>query len=57
MAVPRRKHSKSRKNKRRSVWAKIERPNLVACPQCHELRLPHRVCLKCGYYKGKEVTD
>ena len=22
------------------------------CPNCHERRLPHRACPKCGYFKG-----
>ena len=55
MGVPKRRQSHSRKNKRRSEWRKLEKPGLVECPQCHELRMPHRVCPECGYYDGKEV--
>ncbi|MDI3546480.1 MAG: large subunit ribosomal protein [Halanaerobiales bacterium] len=55
MAVPKRKTSKARKRKRRTHW-KLNTPNLVECPQCHELKLSHRVCPACGYYKGKEVV-
>lgn len=55
MAVPKRKTSKQRKRKRRTHW-KLSAPNLVECPQCHELKLPHRVCPDCGHYKGKEVV-
>ena len=55
MAVPKRKSSKSRKNMRRSnVW-KLSAPSFSKCPQCGELKLPHRVCGGCGYYKGKEI--
>ena len=37
MAVPKRKQSKARRDKRRSnVW-KLEAPTLVNCPQCGEL--------------------
>ena len=55
MAVPKRKHSKTRRDKRRSnVW-KIQAPALMKCPQCGEFKLPHRVCKTCGYYKGREV--
>ncbi|CDB24247.1 50S ribosomal protein L32 [Clostridium sp. CAG:557] len=55
MAVPKRKHSKARRDKRRSnVW-KIQAPALMKCPQCGEFKLPHRVCKTCGYYKGREV--
>ncbi|NLM97274.1 MAG: 50S ribosomal protein L32 [Halanaerobiaceae bacterium] len=55
MAVPKRKTSKARKRKRRTHW-KLNTPNLVECPQCHELKRPHRVCPSCGYYKGEEVV-
>ena len=54
MAVPKNKVSKARRDKRRANW-KLTAPNLVECPQCHELKLPHRVCPSCGQYKGKEV--
>jgi len=55
MAVPKRKTSKARKRKRRTHW-KLNTPNLIECPQCHELKRPHRVCPSCGYYKGEEVV-
>ncbi len=55
MAVPKRKHSNARKNKRRSnVW-KLKPPAFSKCTQCGELKTPHRVCLHCGFYKGREV--
>lgn len=54
MAVPKRRTSHSRKNKRRSQW-KLATPALVECPKCREARLPHRVCPSCGFYKGREV--
>ncbi|MCH5211867.1 MAG: 50S ribosomal protein L32 [Oscillospiraceae bacterium] len=54
MAVPKNKVSKARRDKRRANW-KLTAPNLVECPQCHTLKLPHRVCPNCGQYKGKEV--
>ena len=55
MAVPKRKSSKQRRAKRMANW-KLEAPNLVKCPQCHSLKMPHRVCADCGYYDGKEVV-
>lgn len=57
MAVPKRRQSKARSNKRRSQWLKSTGPQLIECPQCHELKLPHRACKECGYYKGKEVIE
>ena len=55
MAVPKRKVSKARRDKRRSSVWKLDAPALSKCTQCGELKMPHRVCPVCGYYKGKEV--
>ncbi|MBQ7035457.1 MAG: 50S ribosomal protein L32 [Clostridia bacterium] len=49
MAVPKRKVSKARRDKRRSnVW-KLGAPTLAECPQCHALKAPHKACPECGY--------
>jgi large subunit ribosomal protein L32 len=56
MAVPKQKHTKSRRNKRR-MHIFIKAPALAVCPKCGKPVLPHTVCLNCGYYKGKEVID
>jgi large subunit ribosomal protein L32 len=56
MAVPKRRHSKARVRSRRSQWRKIRQVTLVECPQCHELKVPHRVCAKCGYYNKKQIV-
>jgi len=56
VAVPKRKHSKTRQAKRRANW-KLSSPNLTNCPQCHELKLSHRVCPSCGFYKDKVVVN
>lgn len=56
MAVPKRRVSKARRDKRRSnVW-KLDTPNLVKCSNCGEYKMPHRVCRSCGFYNGKEVV-
>lgn len=55
MALPKRKHSKARRDKRRSANSKLFAVNLSICPNCSKARLPHRVCPHCGYYKGKPV--
>lgn len=52
MAVPKKKTSRARKNRRKSVWANLEKDNLVECPQCHELKMPHHICHRCGYFRG-----
>ncbi|MEW6614990.1 MAG: 50S ribosomal protein L32 [Thermodesulfobacteriota bacterium] len=56
MALPKRRHSKSRRDKRRT-HQKLSLPQVVLCPQCNEPKLPHRVCLSCGTYKGKTVLE
>ena len=55
-AVPKRKISKGRRNRRRSHDA-LRPPVLVTCPQCHEAKLPHQVCPSCGSYRGVEVIE
>lgn len=54
MPNPKRRHSRSRQAKRRANW-NYQPGNHSACPQCHEPKLPHRVCPHCGYYRGVEV--
>ncbi len=55
MAVPKRKTSKARRDKRRSnVW-KISAPSIVKCSRCGAYKRTHRVCPECGYYNGREV--
>ncbi|MBC7260173.1 MAG: 50S ribosomal protein L32 [Chloroflexi bacterium] len=50
-ALPKRKLSKGRRDRRRSHLA-LKTTSLVVCPECKNLRLPHRVCPTCGYYRG-----
>ena len=54
MAVPKRKWSKQSSRTHRANW-KIKPVSLVRCPQCHALKVPHRMCKACGYYAGREV--
>lgn len=54
MALPKRKTSKSRRDKRRT-HQKLQSPAMSVCPQCREVKLPHRVCPNCGFYAGREV--
>ncbi|MCA0174421.1 50S ribosomal protein L32 [Bacillus hwajinpoensis] len=56
MAVPARRTSKTRKNKRRTHY-KLEVPGMVKCPNCGEYKLSHRVCKECGNYKGENVVS
>lgn len=52
MAVPKRKTSKARRDKRRNSHWKLATPGLVACPKCGAFRLPHRMCTSCMTYNG-----
>ncbi len=56
MAVPFRRTSKTRKNKRRTHY-KLAVPGMTECPECGELKITHRVCRACGSYKGKDVVS
>lgn len=57
MPNPKHRHSKSRRDMRRAQWRKKKSvtPSLSVCPQCHEPKPPHQVCLNCGMYKGMEI--
>ena len=51
---PKNKSSKGHRDQRRANW-KMSALNLVECPKCGELMLPHRVCKNCGSYNKKEI--
>ncbi len=56
MAVPKKRHTKSRRNKRRgNIY--LDKPTIVACSNCGKETLPHKACPNCGHYKGREVID
>ena len=52
MALPKRKTSKSRRDKRRT-HKKIQAPNLSTCEQCGEAKLPHQF----GHRELRKVAD
>ena len=54
MALPKRKHSKARRDKSRTHW-KLTVASTTKCPQCAQPVLPHRVCPHCGSYRGRQV--
>jgi large subunit ribosomal protein L32 len=56
MPNPKRRHSKRRTSTRRA-HDHLKPYSLGECPHCHEKKLPHRACPKCGYYHGREVID
>ena len=54
--LPKQKQSRTRRDKRRTHDA-LKASNLVQCSNCGEMRLPHRACPDCGFYKGREVFE
>ena len=54
--LPKRKVSKSRRNRRRAHDALVLN-HLVICEGCGEYHIAHRVCLKCGAYRGEHVIE
>ena len=41
---------------RRANHDKVAAPNVIPCPNCDDMMLPHRVCPACGHYKGRNVS-
>ncbi|MFZ0428180.1 MAG: 50S ribosomal protein L32 [Acidobacteriota bacterium] len=56
MANPKRRHSRSRRGKRRSHDF-LTAPSLSICSNCGSQVMPHRVCPNCGHYKGRQVVE
>jgi len=54
MANPKRRHSKQRRNKRRTHY-KATAPTLGKCQHCGSTIQWHRVCPYCGYYRNRPV--
>ena len=56
MAVPKRKTTVSKRNKRRSHH-KISNVNVVEDKKTGEYRISHHIDLKTGLYNGKKILD
>ena len=57
MPVPKRRTTRSKRDMRRANHDKVSAPNLIPCPNCADMMVPHRVCPHCGHYKGREVVS
>jgi len=55
MPNPKRKHTRMRRDMRRSSNWKIFAANSSSCPQCGAPRIPHRICPSCGFYNGELI--
>ncbi len=54
MSVPKRRQTKTRRNKRRSHHH-VTPPNLGKCQNCGAAVVSHQACPNCGYYGGRQV--
>lgn len=57
MAVPKRKTSKAKRDKRRASSYRLPKVTLVRDKETNELVMPHRVNPYTGMYKGRKVID
>ncbi|MCE9571610.1 MAG: 50S ribosomal protein L32 [Deltaproteobacteria bacterium] len=59
MALQKRRRGPATTGHQRSAWMKKSgenRPMVQACPNCAAPRIPHRVCMSCGFYNGVQVV-
>ena len=56
MATPKKKTTKTKTRQRSAHW-KAEPSTYAECPQCHQPKLPHRVCQNCGFYAGRQAIE
>ena len=56
MAHPKRKISKTRRDKRRTHYKAVA-PTVSTCSNCGSPVLYHRVCSECGHYRGKLAVE
>lgn len=56
MANPKQRHTHHRRDRARKQYD-VALINMQNCPKCQSPVLPHRVCLKCGTYRDKEMVN
>jgi len=56
MAEPKKRLTSTRSGNRRS-HLHLTSPAIGICTNCKADVKPHSACLKCGYYKGKQVLN
>ena len=57
MPVPKKRLSRTRRDRRRAQHDKAPMPSMVRCSACGEYKLPHHVCGACGWYKDRYVLE
>ncbi len=56
MANPKKKMSRTRRNKRRTHYV-MDQPALATCDHCGSTKMPHRICSSCGFYGGRKIVE
>ncbi len=60
MALQKRRRGPTRTRQQRSAWMKksgaASKPTVQSCPNCSAPKVPHRVCMACGFYNGEQVV-
>lgn len=59
MALQKRRRGPARTRQQRSAWMRRSgqnAPMVQACKSCGAPKLPHRVCMSCGQYRGETVV-
>jgi large subunit ribosomal protein L32 len=54
MPNPKRRHSKARRDRRRTHDS-LKTRTLSVCPECHERKPAHHACPHCGKYRGRQI--
>jgi large subunit ribosomal protein L32 len=57
MAVPKKRTSRARRDRRRAHDAIAFTAQVEACPECGEPKLRHHLCQACGTYRGQQVIE
>ena len=57
MAVPKQKRTRMRTHLKRVKTYRAISSSVTVCSNCGEPKEPHRVCLHCGYYGGKQILE
>lgn len=58
MALQKKRRGPARTAQQRSAWMRKSGANHIAvqaCPSCGAPKIPHRVCMSCGQYRGETV--
>nr|HEX4313213.1 50S ribosomal protein L32 [Kofleriaceae bacterium] len=59
MALQKRRRGPARTAHQRSAWMRKSGNNhatVQACANCGAPRVPHRVCMSCGQYRGEQIV-